>query len=240
MKRLFTSFIFFLILTPFVATAQFSVGFNATYQQFFGDGSTFALGEVDDLPPLYGGELRGSYGVGVKTAIKVGIMYRTSQKERFQYDIPAQMTDLSGDIKVQQYLLGDYNSTSGLYVFAGVSGNRLKVDWDEEAFFSGSSFEDRELESLATLVNRRLGLKTVSTSDSVFFVDQVSKRWHLNVGMGAEAMIGDRTFLFIEGQYVPMVKHMVDDTTIKEVPQQDFFSFSFGIRFAFGEVKRPW
>lgn len=215
MKRfiLFFSFLFFAL----AAQAQFSVGLNGTYHSFFGDDSTFSTGDISIFPEMYGGELRGMYGLGYKTAIKVGLMYRTNGENKYTYQTPATATDIGLDAKAYYYLLGAFNATNaGLYGFAGFSGHYFTLSWNRDHVDS-----------------------VVPLSDQVYFNDLDVLRIHGNVGLGGEVALGP-VYLFGEGQVAFLMNHYVNGTTIFSIPQRDFWSASIGVRLPFGAMSPPW
>ncbi|MGF1534629.1 MAG: hypothetical protein ACFCUI_13075 [Bernardetiaceae bacterium] len=216
MKRFFLCLSFLLLIHGF-AQAQFSVGLNATYHTFFGKMSDFPTGDVDDFPAMIGGELRGMYGLGYKTAMKLGLMYRTTGENTYMYKSPATVTDMGADLKAYYYLLGSFNaSNAALYTFAGVSGHSFKMTWQRD-----------HIES------------SVPPSDQVYFDDKNVLRLHGNLGLGVEFALGS-VYWFTEGQVAFLMNHFVNGTTIKTVPQRDFWSVSMGIRLPFGALSPPW
>lgn len=207
----------FSIIAPLSLQAQFSVGLNGTYHTFFGDQSNFPTGDVATFPEMIGGELRGMYGLGYKSAIKLGLMYRTNGENPYMYDTPATATDIGADFKAYYYLLGNYNvSNAGLYAFAGASGHMFSFKWNQD------------------YVTERVPL-----SDQVYFEDLNVLRVHANLGLGAEVAVGP-VYLFGEGQVALLMNHYVNGTTIKAIPQRDFWSVSFGFRVPFGAMSEPW
>lgn len=196
--------------------AQFSAGLNATYHVFYGSDSVFATENIGDFPEMYGGELRGTYGINYKMALKAGLMYRTNGTNNYRYGMPATATDIGLDLKLHYYFLGDYNaSNGGVYGIAGVSGHLFNFNWDRER------------------------VETINASDLVYFDDLSVLRVHGNLGLGMEAAIGP-TYLFVEGQWAFLMNHFVNGTTIYSIPQRDFWSVSLGVRVPFGAMSEGW